>query len=197
MYRRIILIAGAVLLAFGATALAAETFEVDVTHSDVSFKVRHFVSKSSGRFDDFSGTFVVDREDMTKTTIEFAVKMASIDTDNDSRDNHLKSPDFFDVEKYPDMTFKSTGITKTGESTYDVTGQFNLHGVTKEIVIPVEVLGFHDDEKGSQAGFEMDFVINRKDFGIIWNKALDAGGFVLGEDVEINITLETHSSKEE
>ncbi len=197
MYRRIILIAGAVLLAFGATALAAETFEVDVTHSDVSFKVRHFVSKSSGRFDDFSGTFVVDREDMTKTTIEFAVKMASIDTDNDSRDNHLKSPDFFDVEKYPDMTFKSTGITKTGESSYDVTGQFNLHGVTKEIVIPVEVLGFHDDEKGSQAGFEMDFVINRKDFGIIWNKALDAGGFVLGEDVEINITLETHSSKEE
>jgi len=197
MYRRIILITGAVLLAFGATALAAETFEVDVTHSDVSFKVRHFVSKSSGRFDDFSGTFVVDREDMTKTTIEFAVKMASIDTDNDSRDNHLKSPDFFDVEKYPDMTFKSTGITKTGESSYDVTGQFNLHGVTKEIVIPVEVLGFHDDEKGSQAGFEMDFVINRKDFGIIWNKALDAGGFVLGEDVEINITLETHSSKEE
>lgn len=197
MYRRIILIAGAVLLAFGATALAAETFEVDVTHSDVSFKVRHFVSKSSGRFDDFSGTFVVDREDMTKTTIEFAVKMASIDTDNDSRDDHLKSADFFDVEKYPDMTFKSTGITKTGESSYDVTGQFNLHGVTKEIVIPVEVLGFHDDEKGSQAGFEMDFVINRKDFGIIWNKALDAGGFVLGEDVEINITLETHSSKEE
>jgi len=197
MYRRIILITGAVLLAFGATAFATETFEVDVVHSDVSFKVRHFVSKSSGRFDDFSGTFVVDREDMTKSTVEFAVKMASIDTDNDSRDNHLKSADFFDVEKYPDMTFKSTGITKTGESTYDVTGQFNLHGVTKEIVIPVEVLGFHEGEKGSQAGFEMDFVINRKDFGIIWNKALDAGGFVLGEDVEINITLETHSSKEE
>lgn len=197
MYRRIMLITGAVLLAFGATAFATETFEVDVTHSNVSFKVRHFVSKSSGRFDNFSGTFVVDREDMTKSTVEFAIKMGSIDTDNESRDKHLKSADFFDVEKYPDMSFKSTGITKTGESTYDVTGQFNLHGVTKEIVIPVEVLGFHDGEKGSKAGFEMDFVINRKDFGIIWNKALDAGGFVLGEDVEISITLETNSSKGE
>lgn len=197
MNRRIILLTGTMLLALGATAYATETFKVDVVHSDVSFKVRHFVSKASGRFDDFSGTFVVDREDMTKSTVEFSVKMGSVDTDNEDRDKHLKSPDFFDAEKYPDMSFKSTGITKTGESTYDVTGQFNMHGVTKEIVIPVEVLGFLDGDKGSQAGFEMDFTVNRKDFGITWNKALDAGGFVLGEDVEINITIEAHSSTEE
>ena len=144
MYRRIILSAGAMLLAFGLTAQASETYQIDAVHSDVSFKVRHFVSKSSGRFDDFGGTMVIDRDEMTKSTVEFSVKMASIDTDNENRDNHLKSPDFFDAEKYPDMTFKSSGIAKTGESTYDVTGQFNMHGVTKEIVVPVEVLGFHD-----------------------------------------------------
>jgi polyisoprenoid-binding protein YceI len=138
---------------------------------------------------------VVDRDDLTKSSVEFSVKMASIDTDNEDRDTHLKSADFFDVEVYPEMTFKSTGIAKTDEDVYDVTGEFTLHGVTKTITIPVEILGFGPGmQGGTTAGFETRFKLNRKDYGIVWNRALDAGGLVLGNTVEVNITIEAHSS---
>ena len=174
-----------------APALATETYKVDPVHSSVEFKIRHLVGKAAGRFDDYSGTIVVDRDDLTKSSVEFSVVMASIDTDNENRDEHLRSEEFFDGEKHPHMTFKSSKIVKTGDMMYDVTGQFELHGVTKEITIPVEVLGFGPSPWGKgAAGFETSFTINRKDYGIVWNKALDAGGFVLGDDVDVEITIE-------
>ncbi len=186
-----------VVLAVFAVTLAAndlqatETYTIDAVHSGVSFKIRHLVSKTQGRFDDFGGTVTIDREDMTKSSVEFAIKAGSIDTDNDDRDNHLKSPDFLEVEKYPEITFKSTKIVKHEGETYQVTGNFTMHGVTKSITIPVEVLGFGPNPFGGQsAGFETKFEVNRKDYEITWNKALDAGGYILGEDVEVTITIE-------
>jgi len=192
MIRKTLTVVALVAMALPATALAqVETYAVDATHSSVEFKVRHLVSKASGRFDEFGGTIVVDRSDLTKSTVELNVKTASIDTDNEDRDGHLKSDDFLAVEKHPEMTFKSTSVEKESDDVYQVTGDFTLRGVTKSITIPVEILGFGPSPWGKgAAGFETTFTINRKEFGIEWNKALDAGGFILGDDVDITITLE-------
>lgn len=178
-------------------AVAATAYAVDPVHSSVGFKVRHLVSKTAGRFDKFSGTLLIDRADLTKSSVELSIDAASIDTDNENRDGHLKSPDFFDVEKFPSILFKSTKIEKTGEQSYAVTGDFTMHGVTKSVTIPVAVLGFSDGAQGGLAGFESTFKLNRKDYGIEWNKTLDAGGFLLGDEVEVNITIEARGPKKE
>jgi polyisoprenoid-binding protein YceI len=177
-------------------AAATTTYAIDNNHSSVSFKVRHLVGKVVGRFDDFSGTIVADRDDLTKSTVDFTINSASIDTDNENRDNHLKTADFFDVEKFPTIMFKSNKIEKSGEGTFTVTGDFTMHGVTKSITVPVTLLGFADGG-GGMAGFETSFTLNRKEYGILWNKALDAGGLVLGDDVDVNITIESRVPKEE
>jgi polyisoprenoid-binding protein YceI len=192
MFRKALVVLAVIAVALATSDVqATETFTIDPVHSGVGFKIRHLVSKVQGRFDDFAGTITVDREDMTKSSVELTIKSTSIDTDNESRDNHLRSADFFEVEKFPEITFKSTKIEKHGDDTYHVTGDFSMHGVTKSITIPVELLGFGPNPSGGQSvGFEADFEINRKDYGIIWNKALDAGGFILGEDVEVTITIE-------
>jgi polyisoprenoid-binding protein YceI len=192
MLRKAVFVLGALAIALTVSDLqATETYTIDPVHSGVTFKIRHLVSKTPGRFDDFGGTITLDREDMTKSSVEFTIKAASIDTDNEDRDKHLRSADFFEVEKYPEITFKSTKIEKHEGDTYHVTGDFTMHGVTKSITIPVEILGFGPTPSGGKvAGFETKFEINRKDYGIIWNKALDAGGLILGEDVEVAITLE-------
>lgn len=181
----------AVFAATAPTSHATEIYAIDNNHSSVTFKVRHLVGKSAGRFDEFSGTIVVDREDLTKSTVEFTIDATSIDTDNEDRDGHLKTEDFLHVEKFPTIMFKSSKIEKAGEGKFSVTGDFTLHGVTKSITLPVDVLGFGPSPWGKgAAGFETSFIINRKDYGIIWNKTLDAGGLMLGDDVEINITIE-------
>src|SRR6185295_13183779 len=114
-----------------------------------------------------------------------------IDTANADRDKHLRTADFFDVEKYPEITFKSKSVKATGKDHYAVTGDFTMHGVTKEITLPVTFLGEANDPWGNQrAGFETAVTLNRKDYGITWNKALDAGGALLGEDVPVAISLE-------
>lgn len=200
MYRKFVTFALAVGLCTAVFAQAASaaptTYSVDKTHSSVGFKIRHLVSKSAGRFDKFSGTIVADRADLTKSSIDLTIDATSIDTDNENRDGHLKSADFFDVEKYPTITFKSSKIEKAGEDLYNVTGDFTMRGVTKSIVVPVKVLGFTDGP-GGMAGFESTFTINRKDYGVEWNKTLDAGGFLLGDEVDVNITIESREPKEE
>jgi polyisoprenoid-binding protein YceI len=187
---RILTIAGLVLGVAGS-AIAADTYMVDTVHSDVSFKIRHLISKTAGRFSDFDGTITTDFQNLDASSVKFTIKAASIDTRSEDRDKHLRSPDFFDVEKYPQITFVSSKIAKTGDNTFDVTGTLTMHGVENRITLPVTWLGEAKDPWGAvKAGFETSVTLNRKDYGISWNKALDAGGLVLGEDVEIEINLE-------
>ena len=174
-----------------APALATDVYKIDATHSGVNFKIRHLVSKVSGRFDKFSGTISVNPDDLSQSSVELTIETASIDTDNENRDNHLRSADFFDAENNPQITFKSTKVEKGEGDTYMVTGDFTMRGVTKSITIPVEVLGFGPHPSGAKAaGFESNFELNRKDYGVNWNKVLDAGGYLLDDEVEVDITIE-------
>lgn len=176
---------------------AADTYTVDKMHSAAEFKIRHMVSQVGGKFDDFGGTVNVDRANPANSSVEFTIQTASVDTATPDRDKHLKSADFFDAEKYPTITFKSVKVapTKT-KDTYDVTGDLTMHGVTKRVTLPVVFLGFVKDPWGNErAGFELETTLNRKDYGIVWNQALDAGGYLLGEDVKIAVNLETVKKK--
>lgn len=178
------------LLVPALTMAQAATWEVDPVHSDVSFSVRHFLTPVPGRFADFSGAIVYDPANAAGSRVELTVQAASIDTGNEQRDGHLRSPDFFDVEKYPTLSFKSTDVKSAGAGELHVTGDFNLHGVTKSITVPVEVLGVMDTPMGPRAGFVAEFKIDRKDYGITWNRALDQGGAILGDEVKISIAVE-------
>ena len=188
----------AVLVAvFAAAPLFAETFTIDAGHSDASFRVKHLMSNVKGNFGDLAGTIDLNRENPAASSVEFTINAASIDTSNDNRDKHLRSADFFDVEKFPQITFKSTKIAPSGtKDLYNVTGNLTMHGVTKQVVLPVTFLGFAKDPWGNErAGFEIETTLNRKDYGLNWNKALDQGGFLLGEDVKVSIALETVKKK--
>ena len=184
--------AAALILALQALpAQAPVTFQIDPVHSSVSFKIRHIVSKVEGRFREFSGAVVGDPAAKSGVSVELAIKAASVDTGNDGRDKHLKSPDFFDVEKYPEITFKSAKIVAKGGDKYEATGTFTMHGVSKQITVPVTFAGIGKDPKGGEhAGFSVSTTLNRKDYGITFNQVLDSGGMMLGEDVEISIELE-------
>ncbi|HEV8660454.1 MAG TPA: YceI family protein [Thermoanaerobaculia bacterium] len=176
---------------------ASETFRIDKQHSSAEFKIRHMVGNVTGRFTDFAGVVNVDRGNPAASSVEFTIQTASIDTSTPDRDKDLRSSNFFDVDRYPTITFKSTKVTpaKT-KDTYDVVGDLTIHGVTKRVTLPVAFLGFVKDPWGNErAGFELNTTLDRKDYGIVWNKALDQGGFVLGDDVKISINLETIKKK--
>ena len=186
------LFAAAALSLLAALPIQAETFAIDASHSEVGFQVRHLVSQTRGRFNDFAGTIDLDPKNLANSSVDFKIKATSIDTNVADRDKHLRGADFFDVEKYPEITFKSKSIKKATGDTYNVLGTLTMHGVSKDITLPVTYLGQAKDPWGNtRAGFEAATTLNRKDFGIIWNQALDAGGAVLGDDVKININLET------
>jgi polyisoprenoid-binding protein YceI len=174
------------------TAGAAETFTFDKVHSDVGFQIRHFVSKVRGRFTDYDGTIVVDKAKPEASSVELTIKAASIDTDNENRDKDLRGPNYFDVEKFPEITFKSSKVTPKGGDKYDVTGTLTMHGVSKEITLPVSYLGTVDSGRGVKAGFETAITLNRKDYGIVFNRVLDAGGTMLGDDVLVSINVEAN-----
>ncbi len=177
--------------ALAAPSSASTTYTIDKGHSDVSFQVRHFVTKVRGNFGDFAGTIVKDDADLSKASVEFTIQAASIDTGIADRDNHLKSPDFFDVANHPTIAFKSTKVEKVSETEYKVTGDFTMRGVTKVITLPVSFDGEVADGRGGYTGgFSTSSKINRKEFNINWNKALDNGGFVLSDDVDVAINLE-------
>ena len=185
-------LAGLVLSTAGALA-ATETFQFDRAHSLVGFRIRHFVSKVEGRFKDYEGVIALDRQNPGSSKVDLTIQAASIDTGNENRDKDLRSPNFFDVEKYPTITFKSTKVTPKGSDSYDVAGDFTMHGVTKPIVVTVRHGGFVKAGKVEKAGFEtVGFKLDRKDFGITWNRAVDQGGFMLGDDVEINVQVEAN-----
>jgi polyisoprenoid-binding protein YceI len=188
-----------VALAAGlALPAAADTFVVDRNHSGATFSIRHLMSRVNGRFTDFTGTIVGDPAKPAQAKVEFTIKAASIDTDQESRDKHLRSADFFDVEKHPDITFVSMRITPAGKDKYDVTGNLTMRGVTKQVTLPVTYLGsLVDPYKNEKFGFEATTTLNRKDFGIVWNTALDAGGTVLSDDVAVTVNLQAARKKEE
>lgn len=186
----------ALILALGPALAVAEpvTYKVDADHSGVSFSIRHFVSNTPGRFKDFDGTVKYDKAAPATSSVEFTIQAASIDTANNDRDEHLRSADFFDVQKFPTLTFVSTGVTPKDADTLEVTGDLTMHGVTKKVTIPVEVLGSVKTPGGEKAGFETTFTVNRKDYGIVWNRVLDSST-VLGEDVKITVNIEANGPK--
>ncbi len=175
---------------------AQDTFTVDKAHSSANFKIRHFTANVVGAFSDFDGTVIIDRANPAKSSVEFTIQSTSINTGNDGRDKHLRSGDFFDVEKFPTITFKSTAIAAKGKDAYDVTGDLTMHGVTKRVTLPVTFGGFLKTPRGEKAGFELETTLNRKDYGILWNRALDEGGFMLSDDVKVTIELEMNKKVE-
>jgi polyisoprenoid-binding protein YceI len=169
---------------------AQETWTVDKGHSTATFKIRHFTANVVGAFNDFDGLVTIDRANPAKSSVEFTIQAASIDTNSENRDKHLRGADFFDVEKFPTITFKSTSVAAKGNNAFDVTGDLTMHGVTKRVTLPVSFGGFLKTKRGEKAGFEVQTTLNRKDYGIVWNRALDEGGFMLSDDVKVTINLE-------
>lgn len=195
MFRKALL--AAALIATSAVAARADVYTIDKGHSEVSFQVRHLVTQVRGGFNDYEGTINLDPANLEKSSVDFRIKADSIDTNLPDRDKHLKSEDFFYTEKYPEITFKSKSIKKTGKDTYNVAGTLTMRGVAKEVTLPVTFLGTVKDPWGNEkAGFATDLTLNRKDYGINWNAALDNGGVVLSDDVKISINLETQKKKD-
>lgn len=174
----------------------AATWELDQAHSEVRFKIRHLVSKTAGRFTDFSGSIEFDEKNPLKMQADATIKTPSVNTDNEKRDEHLRNEDFFNVAKYPTMTFKSTGAKKDKDGNMKLMGDLTLLGVTKPVVLNVEIGGVGPDPWGNtRAGFSASTKISRKDFGMTYNIPLDKGGLVLGDEVEINLEVEAIQKK--
>lgn len=169
--------------------LTAGTWAIDPTHSTIGFTVRHLmVSKVRGRFQDFSGSITVDESGVTAISAD--IDVASITTDNAQRDGHLKTADFFEVEKFPTATFRSTSVAPQGDG-YVLTGDFTLHGVTKQVELTVEYNGVNAGMgNGPVAGFEATTTINRRDFGISIDMPLEGGGAVVGDKITLNLDIE-------
>jgi polyisoprenoid-binding protein YceI len=164
-------------------------WQIDTTDSNVTFSLSHFVlSRARGRFNKFTGNIAFDPANLTLTKVDVKIDAASIDTGNDRRDSHLRNPDFFEVEKYPDITFVSTKIDRSSEHQFRVTGNLTMHGVTKEVVLDTQHKGWLKDDKGRErAVFVAKATINRLDYGIMFNTILESGGLELGEWVDIEI----------
>jgi polyisoprenoid-binding protein YceI len=169
----------------------AGTWAIDPQHSRIGFAVRHLmINDVHGSFNDFEGTVIVDEKDLTKSSVEFTAKVASIDTNVPQRDAHLKSPDFFDAEKYPEITFKSTRVERAGNN-FRAIGTFTMHGVSKTITIPFRASGPIVDGFGyTRASVEADLQLNRQDYGVKWNQVLDKGGLAVDNIVRIDLDLE-------
>jgi polyisoprenoid-binding protein YceI len=169
----------------------AGTWTIDQVHSEVGFTVRHMmVSKVRGRFGTFSGQ-IVTGETPLESSVTAEIELASIDTNNGQRDDHIRSADFFDAENYPTMTYRSTGIREDGDGGYLVDGELTLKGVTKPVELQLEIGGFGPDAFGGyRAGFSAQATINRRDFGVNFNAALETGGAVVGDKVTIHLEIE-------
>lgn len=182
------------MLLFSLPALAgAAPWVIDPEHSNVQFKVRHLmVSNVKGGFDRFSGMLDIDDKDLTRSKVDVTIEAASINTGVVKRDDHLRSPDFLDVTKFPNLTFVSKKIEKNGMERLKVTGNLTIHGVTREVVLDVDgpTAAVKDPWGNMKRGATATTKINRKDFGLTWNKALEAGGVVVGDDVVITLEVE-------
>lgn len=182
-------------LPMGAWAELAR-WDIDPDHSSIEFRVTHMVvSKTAGRFMGYSGFVEMDTDAKTFKTIAAAIKTASINTNHEKRDAHLRNADFLDVEKFPTMTYRLKSYTKQGDA-YSTVGDLTLRGVTKEVTLVGAFNGITKDPWGNtRAGFSAEGKLNRKDFGMIWNKTLDSGGLVVGDEVQIRLDIECIKSK--
>ncbi|WP_455241523.1 YceI family protein [Petrachloros mirabilis] len=170
---------------------------VDVEHSTIEFRVAHMViSKTTGRFMDYKGFIDMDVAAGTIKAIEATIKTASVNTNHEKRDAHLRNPDFFDVENYPTISYKMKGYQKKAEGGYQAVGDLTMRGVTKEIILTGDFNGVTKDPWGNtRAGFQGRGKLNRKDFGMVWNKTLDSGGLVVGDEVQITLDIECIKEK--
>lgn len=173
------------------TATAVRTLEIDCSHSEVAFQVRHLLSKVRGRFAEFGGTLQYDGANPQNSRVDVTIQARSIDTAEGDRDTHLRSADFFEVDKYPTLTFTSTSVTPRSGNTYDVAGDLTIHGVTRPVTLPATFLGTAQDPWGNtKFVFEADLTLNRKDFGLLWNAALETGGFLVGDEVRVSLSIQ-------
>jgi polyisoprenoid-binding protein YceI len=172
--------------------MTTTNWNFDISHSSINFHVRHLmIAKVHGRFTKWGGTLVLDETDITKSKIDVTIETGSVDTRDEKRDAHLRSADFFDADNLPTMTYKSTSITKVADDELEVTGDLTLRGVTKEVKLKVELNGKQKDPwGGTRIGFSAKASLNRKDYGLNWNAALEAGGVLVGEKVEINLEIQ-------
>ena len=172
-------------------ATATRTYQINKSHSEATFQVRHLLTKVRGRFSDFEGTIALDEAHPERSSVSLTIHAASIDSNEPNRDAHLRSNDFFAVDEFATLDFASTQIALKGGDRYDVTGDLTIRGVTKRIVVPVTLLGKATDPWGNErVGFEAEFAINRKDFGLLWNAALETGGFLVGDDVRVTLSVQ-------
>jgi polyisoprenoid-binding protein YceI len=173
------------------TTTGTRTYRIDKAHSEAIFQVRHLVTKVRGRFTDFEGSILYNEANPEQSSVTFTIQANSIDTAEPDRDKHLRTGDFFDVEQFGTITFQSARITKRGPETYDVIGTLTMHGVSKELVLPVAHMGKAKDPwGGDRLGFEAETTLNRKDFGLNWNAMLEAGGFLVGDEVKVSIEIQ-------
>jgi polyisoprenoid-binding protein YceI len=179
------------------TALA-DVWQIDPAHSTVGFSIRHLmITNVKGVFHGVSGTIDYDGKEAGKASVQATILTSTVDTGIAGRDDHLRNPDFFDAEKFPQITFQSTKVMATGEKTALIAGNLTLHGVTRPVTLDAELLGtVKDAQFGSRMGFTATAVLNRKDFGLTWNKVLDAGGFALGDEVKVSLEIEALEASE-
>lgn len=190
---RILSIAAVIVILAIPSMVMAGSWDIDPAHTEVGFKVRHMmVTNVRGNFHDVKGTLEFDESNVTRSSISVTIQAASIDTGVEKRDNHLRSPDFFDVAKYPTLTFKSKNFTKVADGEYKVTGSLTIHGVTREVVLDVEGLDFQakDPWGNTIMGASASTSIKRKDYGLTWNKALETGGWLVGDRISILLDVE-------
>jgi len=176
---------------------AKTTWVIDPTHSEIAFKVKHLmISNVKGSFSEFSGQLLTDGDDFSTAEISFQINPASISTGVADRDGHLKSADFFDVENFKEITFNSGKLTKSGDDEFVLSGSLVIKGVSKPVKLEVEFGGLMTDPWGNEkAGFTLTGKLNRKDFGLTWNAALEAGGVLVGEEIKLNIDVELLKQK--
>ncbi len=176
-----------------ASATAVRPLAIDRSHSEVAFQVRHLLSKVRGRFNDFAGTIHFDEAAPQNSRVEVVIQAASIDTAEVDRDVHLRSADFFEVEKYPTLAFTSTSVASRSGESYEVVGNLTIHGVTRQVTLPASFLGRAQDPWGNaKVAFEAELTLNRKDFGLHWNAALETGGFLVGDEVKVTLSIQAN-----
>lgn len=175
------------------------TWKIDPAHSEINFSVRHMmISNVRGRFEKFDGTVEFDEENPENSSVEVKIDAASINTREERRDNHLRSPDFLNVEEYPYITFKSKRIEQTSEDTGRIIGDLTVRDVTREVVMDVDYAGKAKSPWGTtSAGFSATTKINRKDWGLNWNQALETGGVLVGDELKVNIEIEIVKQEEQ
>jgi polyisoprenoid-binding protein YceI len=188
--KKVTILAPLSALLIAHSAFAADTYVFDKLHSTIGFEIRHLFSKVPGKFTVFSGQIQLDEANPEQSSVEVTIETASVDTGVKMRDDDLRSPKFFDVKKFPEITFKSTAVKKTGENTADVTGNLIMHGVTKEVVLKVELLGKGAGPKNSTvSGWDASTALKRSDYGLTWNQIIE-GTQMVGDDVQIELHVE-------